>query len=90
MDKVQKPNNPAYYTPPSPITEAARSKEWNVFARSNTEIIGSNLTHGMDVCVYSVFVFPCVVSGLALGWSPVQGVLMTVYKIKEKEVNRNV
>jgi hypothetical protein len=32
-----------------PITVAARSKAWNVFARSNTEIVGSNPTKGKDV-----------------------------------------
>jgi hypothetical protein len=32
------------------------------FARSNTGIVGSNPTQGMDiyVCVYSVFVLSCV------------------------------
>jgi hypothetical protein len=35
-----------------PITVAARSKAWTVFVRSNTEIIGSNATWRMDVCVH--------------------------------------
>jgi hypothetical protein len=45
-----------------PITVATRSKAWTVFARSNTEIVGSNPTWGMDVCVCvcSVYVQPCV------------------------------
>jgi hypothetical protein len=45
-----------------PITVAARSKAWTVFARSNTGIVGSNHTQGMDVCVcvYSVFLLSCV------------------------------
>jgi hypothetical protein len=34
-----------------PITVTARSKAWTVFARSNTEIVGSNPIRGMDVCV---------------------------------------
>jgi hypothetical protein len=34
-----------------PITAAARSKAWTVFARSNAEILGSNPTQGMDICV---------------------------------------
>jgi hypothetical protein len=40
----------------------AWSKAWNVFARSNAGIVGSNQTQGMDVCVcvYSVFVLSCV------------------------------
>jgi hypothetical protein len=32
-----------------PITEAARSKAWNVFVGSNTDILGSNPTEGMDM-----------------------------------------
>jgi hypothetical protein len=45
-----------------PITVAARSKAWTVFARSNPGIGGSNPPQGMDVnvCVYSVFALPCV------------------------------
>jgi hypothetical protein len=34
-----------------PITVAARSQAWTVFVRSNTVIVGSNPTRGMDVCV---------------------------------------
>jgi hypothetical protein len=41
----------------SPIVVAARSKARTVFARSNTEIVGSNPTRGMDVCVCSVCVY---------------------------------
>jgi hypothetical protein len=37
----------------------------------------------MFVCVYSVFVLSCVGRGLVTGWSPVQGVLPTVYRIKK-------
>jgi hypothetical protein len=47
-----------------PITVAARSKTWNVFARSNAGIVGYNLIQGMDVCVYSLFVLSCVVAAL--------------------------
>jgi hypothetical protein len=64
-----------------PITVGARSKAWNVFARTKTGIVGSNPTRDMDVCVYSVFVVSCVGSGFATGWSLAQGVLPTVYKI---------
>jgi hypothetical protein len=39
----------------------------------------------MFVWVDSVFVLSCVSSGLATGWSPVQGVLPTVFKYKIKE-----
>jgi hypothetical protein len=41
----------------------------------------------MCVCDYSVFVLSCVVSGLASGWSPVQEVIPTVYKIKKLKWN---
>jgi hypothetical protein len=34
-----------------PITVAAQSKAWTVFARWNAGIVGSNPTRGMDVCV---------------------------------------
>jgi hypothetical protein len=46
-----------------PITVAAQSKAWTVFARSDAGIVGSNPTEGMDVCigcVYSVYVLVCV------------------------------
>jgi hypothetical protein len=58
-----------------PITVAALSKTWTVFARSNTGIVGSNPTRGVDICVYSVFVLG---SGFATGWSLVQGVLPNI------------
>jgi hypothetical protein len=35
----------------SPITVVEQVKAWIVFARSNTGIVGSNPTRGMDVCV---------------------------------------
>jgi hypothetical protein len=59
-------------SPHWPITVTARSKVWTIFALTNTRIVGSNPTQGMNVCVYSVFV-SC--GGLATGWSPVHGVL---------------
>jgi hypothetical protein len=67
-----------------PISVATRSKAWTVFARSNTGIVGSNLTRGMNVCVrlFCVYAVLYVGSGLATGWSPVQGVLPTVYGLK--------
>jgi hypothetical protein len=44
-----------------PITIAAWSKAWIIFACSNTGIVGSNPTWGMDiVCVYSVSVLSCI------------------------------
>jgi hypothetical protein len=68
-----------------PITVASRSKAWTIFARSNAGIVGSNPTQGMDVCVslFCVYVVLCAGRGLAMGWSPVQRVLPTVYRIKK-------
>jgi hypothetical protein len=69
----------------SPITVAAQSKVWTVFARSNTGVVGLNPTRGMDICV-RLFCFCavlCVSRGLATDWSPVQGVLPTVYRISK-------
>jgi hypothetical protein len=43
---------------------SARYKARTVFVRSNTGIVGSSPTQGMDVCV-RLF---CVDSGLAMGW----------------------
>jgi hypothetical protein len=59
-------------------------KAWTIFTRSNAGFVGSNLIQGMDVCVclFCVYVVLCVGSGLVTGWSPVQGVLPTVYRIK--------
>jgi hypothetical protein len=37
---------------------AARSNARTVFASSNTEIVGSNPTGGMDVCMCSACVYP--------------------------------
>jgi hypothetical protein len=45
-----------------PITVAARSEVWTVFACSKAWIVGSNPTQTVDVCVcvYSVLVLSCV------------------------------
>jgi hypothetical protein len=70
-----------------PITVAPQSKAWTVFARSNTGIVGSNPTQGMDHCVslFCVCVLLCVGSGLATGSSVVQGVLPTVYRLRNRK-----
>jgi hypothetical protein len=64
---------------------APRSEAWTVFARSNAGIVGSNPTQSMDVCVhlFCVCVVLCVGSDLMTGWSLVQGVIPTVYRIKK-------
>jgi hypothetical protein len=65
-----------------PMTVAAQS--WTVFARSNSGIVCSNPTQDMDVCVhlFCVCVVLCVGSGLATGWSPAQGVLPIVCRLR--------
>jgi hypothetical protein len=40
-----------------PVTVVARSKAWNVFARSNIGIVGSKPTQGKDVCLRLFYVF---------------------------------
>jgi hypothetical protein len=62
-----------------------RSKAWTVFSSSNTGVVCSNPTGGMDVCMplFCVCVILCVGSGLVVGCSLVQGVLPTVYRIKK-------
>jgi hypothetical protein len=50
------------------------------FVRSNTGIVGSNLTQGMDTCLRLFCV--CLGRGLATGWSPVQGVLPNVQRLR--------
>jgi hypothetical protein len=52
-----------------PITVVVRSKAGTAFALSNTEIVGSNPTRSIDVCVslFCVFVVLRVGSGLVTG-----------------------
>jgi hypothetical protein len=59
--------------PPLPITVAIQFKAWHVFARWNAGIACSNPAQDVDVCVVL-----WVDSGLVTGWSPIQGVLLTV------------
>jgi hypothetical protein len=40
----------------------AGSEAWTVFARSNDGIVGPNPTQGIDVCVFILFVFFCVLA----------------------------
>jgi hypothetical protein len=48
------------YVTVQPVTVAARSKAWNVFARSDARIVGPNPTQGMDVwCVYAFILCLC-------------------------------
>jgi hypothetical protein len=51
----------------------------------NTGVVGSNPARGMYVCVrlFCVCIVLCIGRGLPMGWSPVQGVLPNVYRIKK-------
>jgi hypothetical protein len=64
------------------VTVAELFKAWNALARLDAGIVGSDPTRGMDVYVdmYVCFMFmlSCVGRGLAMSWSPVQGVLPAV------------
>jgi hypothetical protein len=66
-----------------PITVAARSKAWTVFARLNPVIMGSKPTQDMDicVCVYTVFVFFVLAEALQRADPPVQSVLPVTCRI---------
>jgi hypothetical protein len=62
------------------LRNSASSWSCPAFARSNTGIVGSNTTEGMDVYLHLSCV--CVGSGLEMGWSPVQAVLPTVFGLR--------
>jgi hypothetical protein len=51
---------------------AVRSKAWNIFARSNTGVVDSNPTQGMDVCLrlFCVYVVLCKVAALRRTYHP--------------------
>jgi hypothetical protein len=65
-----------------PITMVTWSKAWSVFAHSNIRIMCSNPTRGMDIGA-RLFCICVVLCGLVTAWSPIQGVLPTVYRIKK-------
>jgi hypothetical protein len=74
-----------------PVTVAERSKAWTVFARAEAGTVYSNPTQGMVVyclCCMCVVLCLCIGRGLAMNWSPVQGVLPTdldlVTEVKRK------
>jgi hypothetical protein len=55
------------------ITVAARSRAWTIFALSNTGVLGSNPTRGINICVrlLDVCVVLCIGRSLATDRSPV-------------------
>jgi hypothetical protein len=64
------------------ITVASTCKAWIVFVCSNTRIVGSNPTRGMDAFVSVVL---SVGRSFETSWSPFQVVTPTVYRIKKLE-----
>jgi hypothetical protein len=72
------------------ITVAPRSKASNVLARSTLGTwIWIPLEAWICVGVYCVFMLSCVGSGLATGWSPVQWLLPTIYRIQISQLVLN-
>jgi hypothetical protein len=66
---------PPFFSIPSYVTPSS-------LARTLGSWVRIPLNARMSVCVYSLFVFSCVGSDLATGWSPVQGVLLTVLRLR--------
>jgi hypothetical protein len=64
------------------LGSASRSKAWTVFARCNAGF-ESHLSYGC-LCAFIL----CVGSGLATGWSFVQGVLSIVYRLGNWKANK--
>jgi hypothetical protein len=64
---------------------AALSKAWTVVGHSNSGIVGSNPTWGMDVCVRLFYVCAvlCEGKGLATAWSPSKVSYKLCKKIKK-------
>jgi hypothetical protein len=74
-----------------PVTVAAPSKAWTVFARSDTGIVGSNLAQGMDVwCAHAYILCLCCP---VFRWRPCDGLITrpnspTVCEKMTTEVNK--
>jgi hypothetical protein len=67
-----------------PITVAARSKGSTVFACSNCgHEFESHSRHGI-LCAFIL----CVGSGLARGWAPFQGVLPTMFRLRNWKIGQ--
>jgi hypothetical protein len=60
-------------------------KAWTVSVHWNAGVVGSNPTLDMHISVRFIpcFCYPVCGGGLPMGWSPVQGVLPTAYRIKK-------
>jgi hypothetical protein len=70
------------------VESGVRSKVRNVFALSNTGIVGSNPTRDMDVLfIFCVFVLSCVRSSLMAGRFLLRGVLPTAWKIRGFQIS---
>jgi hypothetical protein len=75
-----------------PITVASRSKAWTGFARSNTGLVDSIPTWGMDICVYVyyVFVLSCVQVATFRRVDPLSRSLTVCVKDKEADKESRV
>jgi hypothetical protein len=78
----------------TPQTGAGRSQwprrlrhELSSLARTLGSWVQIPLEAWVSVCVYSLFVLSCIVSVHVTCWSPVQGLLLTVYMIHNFRIN---
>jgi hypothetical protein len=69
-----------------PITVMAQTEAWKVFVRSNPGNVSSMDSVEIYACFHCAFVLLCVDIDLAMGWSPVQAALPTIYKIQIPEL----
>jgi hypothetical protein len=74
---------PEHGTPYFNISLPSTCRQPITVAHSNAGVVVSNPTQATDVCarLFCVHAVVCVGTALARGWSPVQGVLPTVYMI---------
>jgi hypothetical protein len=72
-----------WYSPGRSQWQRNLKHELSSLARTLGSWVRIPLKAWMSVCVYSVFVLSCVGSGLATGWSPIQGVLLTVLRLRK-------
>jgi hypothetical protein len=71
-----------------PVAVAARSKAWKM--SSVARRLGSWVRFQLSAWMFAFILCLCVGSGLATGWSHVQGVLPTVYRIKKLKWNEAI
>jgi hypothetical protein len=72
----------------APITVSVRPTARNFFAQCWDRTVESHSKHGcISASCVRVIMLSYILSGVATGWSPVQGALRTVFKIRSFEIN---